>query len=195
MSIKMIRRLILLMLLASPLALFAEGNGEVLWWEIDNFSNIKAEGSDLTAQEMDVNAARIRYESEDAIGYLPIYAVDGSGGVYPSMADGKGSAVYLPGGFFSALESTSSTSFNFVIELGNWTDGKWVSTSMESVAVYYDTLKAEQHIAEWLDTIPEYATPWTPTSFTVVPEPSSGVLLLVASAMLALRRRKMTENG
>ena len=42
---------------------------------------------------------------------------------------------------------------------------------------------------------PEYATPWTPTSFTVVPEPSSGVLLLVASAMLALRRRKMTENG
>ena len=102
----------------------------------------------------------------------------------------------MPGGFFSSLGNTSSSSYNFILELGNWTkDRGWTSTSMESAPVSYDYLKTEQHIAEWIDTVPNYATPWTPTSFTVVPEPSSGVLLLAASAMLALRRRKTRAHG
>ena len=181
------------MLLASPLALFAEGNGEVLWWEIDNLSSITAEGSDVSAESLGVNAARIRYESGDAVNYLSIYAVSGNN---VHLTTRTGEATLLPGAFFSSLGSASGVSYNFVIELGNWsTEGGWISTSMESKAVSYTYLKEQQHIAEWLDTVPVYATPWTPTSFSVVPEPSSGVLLLVASAMLALRRRKMTENG
>jgi hypothetical protein len=32
-------------------------------------------------------------------------------------------------------------------------------------------------------------TAWTPTAFTEIPEPSSGLLLLIGGALLALRRR------
>lgn len=191
---EMMKRLVLGALLAVASTVFAEGSGEVLWWKISDFSNIKAENSDLTAGELGVNAARIRYEGNDVVAYLPIYAVDGNGGSWPSVGDG--SAALLPGGFFSSLGNTSSSSYKFILELGNWTkDRGWTSTSMESAPAYYDYLKTEQHIAEWIDTVPNYATPWTPTSFTVVPEPSSGVLLLAASAMLALRRRKTRAHG
>ena len=189
---KMIRRLIFIVVVFGSTLLRAEGYGEVLWWEIDNPSNIKDDVSGVTADSLGVNAARIRYESDGVTGgYLPIYATDYEGMVWPTT--GNGAAAKLPGEWFSSLGDTSS--YNFVIELGNWADNKWVSTSMESEAVSYTYLKEQQHIAEWLETGPVYAKPWTPTSFTVVPEPSSGVLLLVASAMLALRRRKMTENG
>lgn len=186
------RRFILVLAALCSIMVRAEGYGEVLWWELDDPSNIKDDVSGVTAESLDVNAARIRYESDGVTGgYLPIYATDYEGAVWPTT--GNGAAAKLPGEWFSSIENASS--LKFVIELGNWTDGKWVSTSMESEAVSYTYLKDEQHIAEWRDTIPAYATPWTPTSFSVVPEPSSGVLLLVASAMLALRRRKMRENG
>ena len=189
----MTRRLILLAAAFCSIVLRAEDLGEVLWWKIDNLSSITAEGSDVSAESLGVNAARIRYESGDAVNYLSIYAVSGNN---VHLTTGTGEATLLPGAFFSSLGSASGVSYNFVIELGNWsTEGGWISTSMESQAVSYDYLKEAQHIAKWLDTVPVYATPWTPTSFSVVPEPSSGVLLLVASAMLALRRRKMRENG
>ena len=186
------RRFILVLAALCSIMVRAEEYGEVLWWELDNPSNIKDDVSGVTAESLGVNAARIRYESDGVTGgYLPIYATDYEGAVWPTA--GNGAAAKLPGEWFSSLGDTSS--YNFVIELGNWADDKWVSTSMESEAVSYTYLKEQQHIAKWLETGPVYATPWTPTRFSVVPEPSSGVLLLVASAMLALRRRKMRENG
>ena len=60
---------------------------------------------------------------------------------------------------------------------------------MESVAVGYDYLKANLHIANWDGIDPSYARPWTPTDFIVVPEPSGGLLILLGGALLALRRR------
>lgn len=167
----------------------AEG-GEVLWWMVEDLSSLTAEakdGSTVSAADLGVNAARVRYETADASGYLPIYAV-ADDMAYPTT--GTGAAALLPGEYFSSLGSFTGASYSFVLELGNWSNGAWVQTSMESTAVSYNDLKLDQHIAEWRDTTPVYSQPWAPTSYSVVPEPTGGVLMLLGTALLALRRRR-----
>lgn len=50
------------------------------------------------------------------------------------------------------------------------------------------------YIANSFDMNPPSGQIWTQTSFTAVPEPSSGLLLLVGGGLLLLRRRKTSET-
>ena len=98
--------------------------------------------------------------------------------------------VELPAEYFGSLSGISGASYSFVLELGNWANGQWVSTSMESKPAEYAALVQNQHITKWHGLTPSYAKPWTPTQFQVVPEPNSGILLIVGGAFLMLRRRR-----
>lgn len=180
-------------MLVASLSCEAADGGEVLWWMIgDNYSSIEGtatDGTKMTAGELKVTDARVRYEGTDGSkGYLKLYGLDEGGNVY--SLDGV-AGVGLPAEYFADLSGLSGTSYSFVLELGNWKDGNWVHTSMESQAASYESLVANKHISQWHETTPTYGTPWNPTTgYTVVPEPSSGLMLLVGGALLMLRRRR-----
>jgi hypothetical protein len=61
---------------------------------------------------------------------------------------------------------------------------------MESERVSYGDLVAKNHITAWEHDYPSYGQAWSPSSYTVVPEPSGGILLLIGGALLALRRKR-----
>jgi hypothetical protein len=180
-------------MLVASLSCEAADGGEVLWWMIgDNYSSIEGtatDGTTMTAGELKVTDARVRYEGADGSkGYLKLYGLDEGGNVY--SLDGV-AGVGLPAEYFADLSGLSGTSYSFVLELGNWKEGNWVHTSMESQAASYESLVANKHISQWHETTPTYGTPWNPTTgYTVVPEPSSGLMLLVGGALLMLRRRR-----
>ena len=180
-------------MLVASLSCEAADGGEVLWWMIgDNYSSIEGtatDGTTMTAGELKVTDVRVRYEGTDGSkGYLKLYGLDEGGNVY--SLDGV-AGVGLPAEYFADLSGLSGTSYSFVLELGNWKEGSWVHTSMESQAASYESLVANKHISQWHETTPTYGTPWNPTTgYTVVPEPSSGLMLLVGGAFLMLRRRR-----
>jgi hypothetical protein len=173
----------------------AEG-GEVLWWMVgEDYTSITGttkEGDKMTAGELKVTDARVRYQdgSGNTLGYLKLYGLNSNGTVYE--LEGAGGAE-VPAMFFGSLSDLAGdlTAYSFVLELGNYQGGSWVHTSMVSEVASYNDLKKQMHITDWHETIPSYGTPWQPTTgYTVVPEPSSGLMLFVGGAFLMLRRRK-----
>ena len=172
----------------------AADGGELLHWMImedDLFTVNDKDGKPYatgTAEALGVNGARIRYEGTDgSSGYLPIIGITSGGGNanFDALA-GAG----VPGGYYASLGSYAGEAYSYVLELGNWASGEWAGTTMESTSVSYTDLYNQFHIAQWEGITPSYSRPWTPTTFTVVPEPTGGLLILLGGALLALRRRK-----
>lgn len=174
----------------------ATEGGAVLWWMIGTgYENIKGtdnKGNTKTAKELGVSDARLGYE--DSSGnrtYLTLYGLDSNGIVHEL----EGTAgVGLPAEYFADLSGISDMECRFVLELGSWSGGQWVNTAMEAHATYADLL-ASKHITEWNDTAPSYGTPWTPSNFSVVPEPTSGIMVLFGTALLMLRRKRNRQDS
>ena len=175
----------------------------VLYWMVDSSTTVTPEngGEAVSLSEFFAGfdggsefAARVRVTGGDITGdtfldlYYPNGFEDGEFGV-----DFDGFSVGAPTGVQSsmpAVYSAGSPEYSFIIEIGNVTDDSW-TTVAQSAASTYSSLVA--NIQPLGDLFPQTAVAWTPTSFTAVPEPSSGLLMAVGLALLALRRGRVKE--
>ena len=197
-------------LLATSLLLADE---QVLYWMVDDTAVVTmGDGTTpnmstfLPAETEDTwSAARIRVTGGNIADgesvFLDLY--DSQGNV---MAGDLGIAFGENAGYWGAGVPVGNQSpigdyaagtpeYNFIVEIGNlaWDESSgtasWVETIAKSDPVSYTWLYEANHIASTFDLNPPQGMAWTPTSFTEVPEPSSGLLLLIGGALLALRRR------
>ena len=185
----------------------AFSGGEVLWWMVQNFNDSDGnlsgttiydfdgtaiphnEGGSYTVRGMDVNAARVRVVDTDS--YLDIYV--NVGGVARSL----GSVVDVPGYYFAAVGPYNSEAYSFMIELGNYDydTGAWYALAVSDAASYTTLKNVDHQIAEWSvgPSPTQTGGYWIPNAYTV-PEPTSGLLMLLGGALLALRRRRNGGN-
>ena len=174
----------------------AEDDGlRVLWWQVGDFTdpdsleNVAVErvngGGMTTAADLGVTHARIREVSTDT--YLKM--------LNPATQTFTVDAINVPMTWKADVSAYASGSpeYAFIIELGNWDGSNWSTLALSETASYAD-LVANNHIDTSSGYNPNPITPWMPTSY-VVPEPSSGLLVLVGAALLALRRRKRRAHG
>ena len=186
------------------------GENDVLYWMIDDTATVTPWGggeavsvgdffsSHELAGEGSAFAARIRVTggniTEDTFLdlYIPGHGLDVGGGEYgvefSEVGGYWGAGVptgnQSPSGDFSA----GSPEYSFIVELGNIDSSDNWTTVATSAAATYSSLA--DYIHQTFDMNPSSMAVWTPTEFAAVPEPSSGLLVTIGLAVLALRRKR-----
>lgn len=144
-------------------------------------------------------------ESFDAVVYLDLYFEDGGRWITDPTADPRIDSAWIVKGVMSgedgksayamaSLETIGSGSdllstYSFAIELGSWTgdggDADWILAAFSGSQTY-------AQLAEFMNTELQIQDPavWMPTSYSV-PEPTSGMLILIGGALLALKRKRV----
>jgi len=187
---------------SSPLFASDVSTDHVLFWmlddpEIDGGSYGKAKASTMQSWgKLDSARVAAKLGDNDTI-YLDLYYEEGGHWVVdptanPPIDTAVVTAGRLDGGYARAsLESTLGSDYalySYAIELGTWggDDGnKWIVAAISDWAGYADI---QEYVSFQVD-VPT-ATRWAADGFVAVPEPSSGVLLLIGGALLALRRKR-----
>ena len=128
------------------------------------------------------------------LSFIPESYVDSAGNVVPNdtvwLPNGDSPPQWTTGKQYAGVNAYAGAdaSVSFMIELGFWNENDdWVVLAV-SQAAGYDELKEKWHVSPGVSTDPRYVA-WTGGAF-VVPEPSSGLLLLVGAGLLSLRRRR-----
>ena len=166
----------------------------------DFFDNIGDYFPDLSTGEGSAFAARIRVTGGDIQDgqdvfldlYIPGYGIDEGGGAYgvefSSVGGYWGAGVPTGNQSPSGDYSAGTPEYSFIVELGNIDASDNWTTLAQSAATAYSQLG--DYIHQTFDINPSSMAVWTPTDFTVAPEPSSGLLMVMGMAFLALRRKR-----
>ena len=178
----------------------AQAADYLLYWQVEDTASINwfdgtslGTVSDYTNRDgLSINMARaVSSTAEDG---LYIYYMDGGLQDYTmEFTEGGTGELFSYIGSFDTPEGIAGLSF--AIELGNWDKGKWTSLATTGLISYNDlTVLGQSEGGAYILTVdqglnaPGFIT-WNPQSY-VVPEPSSGLLVLIGASLLALRRRR-----
>jgi len=183
---RFLRQILGLVVMAAALVCRGDADEGVLWWCVGETATI----GEKSLSDAGVESARIRV-SGGGLGddvFLNMY-VDGGNGY--EIYDG---AIYadvpVSSPYYAALGEYGSTDYSFSIELGAWSgDDTFNVLGVSETWSYAD-------LSSYLSSSSSVFAPGsipvsvlTPQSFAV-PEPSSGLLVLLGGMLLALRRRR-----
>lgn len=206
----MLRRYAVLALLALMLPFAAAaGESDVLYWMVstDDSTVDMKDGSSpqgLAAYiasfgtSADI-AARVRVTGGTEDTFLDLY-YPGEGEYFCEHGDLGVNLDYFEtatSGIKSPVDnySAGSPEYSFIVEIGNvvWNgdDGSWTTIAKSEAASY---AMLGDYIAKTLSVDIPHGGVWSPTAFTAVPEPSSGLLTLLGMALVALRRKRFGEE-
>lgn len=105
------------------------------------------------------------------------------------MTDGEGGkASYAMASLETVGGADLLSTYSFAIELGSWTgenDSEWVLSAFSGSKTY-----AELAGFRNFETGVQGQVPWNPGPYSV-PEPTSGMLILIGGALLALKRKRV----
>lgn len=177
--------------------LLAEGEPVVLWWQVGDPNDLsslsgvevrKFDGTTTSAADLGVVAARIRVDgtSDYLLQLDPVDPENPGTWMFTDLDVWGVPAVWEAS--ISGYDGKSPEA-QFVIELGNYVDGKWTVEAVSEAASYTYLRDNIEAISEWdpgISAMPKGV--WQPQTYSV-PEPNSGLLLLLGMAALALRRR------
>ncbi len=191
--------------------ILSAGENDVLYWMIDGTATVTPWGggeamsvSDFfsfheLATEGSAFAARIRVTGGDIQDgqdvfldlYTKEYGLDVGGGEYgvefSEVGGYWGAGVPTGNQSPSGDYSAGTPEYSFIVELGNIDSSDNWTTVATSAAATYSSLA--DYIHQTFDMNPSSMAVWTPTRFDAVPEPSSGLLVAIGFAILALRRK------
>ena len=192
----------------------ASAEEDVLYWMIDSSATVEKDGVTSSVSSFFDNygapansafAARVRVtggniqEGQDVFLdlYIPGYGLDEGGGAWGvefSTAGGYwGAGVPTGNQSPSGDYSAGTPEYSFIVELGNIDASDNWTTLATSASAAYSSLG--DYIHKTFDINPGQIAVWTPTSFTITPEPSGGLLTAIGLALLALRRKRFTEGA
>lgn len=160
-------------------ALFADGTDMYLFWMISD--NATVSGGGALPADLSGYTARINAGNDS---FLTLYsALPNDGGTsYGTSMDASQAVGY---GFERWANISDYSSGSFMLELLNDTTVAYQSESVSYAA-----------LAQYMSSMSGMAAPadaYGFGTFTAVPEPTSGLLLLLGVAGLALRRKKMQK--
>lgn len=182
----------------------------ILWWQVGDPGDESDDGVSLqkvvvqgvngapstTAYDLGVNAARIRATSGDTETYLNM--INPNAQFNPTIArlDFDMDYMNVPTLWRADITdfASGSPAYMFVVELGNYENGEWSTLAVSETVSYSDLSNSQAIVPSNVEYNPHYVKPWVAESY-VVPEPTSGMLVLVGAALLALRRRKRRAHG
>ena len=112
-----------------------------------------------------------------------------------SLGDGEldlGGSDRPPSGFVIVTDY-ASPEWSFAIELGSYDTGDWTTLASSVTLTYQQLASGEGSGTSYITTYdPQSMTVtvgWAPETYNV-PEPSSGLMMLIGAGLLALRRRR-----
>ena len=193
----------------------ADEGTDVLYWMVDDTATIDRwwDGTSISISDQaglcpqdSAFAARIRVTGGDIEEgrdmfldlYIPGYGID-TGGGYFGVEFGEVGGYWgagVPTGNQSPSEAyaAGTPEYSFIVELGNIdANDNWTTVATSAARTYTEIANAG-YIHQTFDLNPGSLAAWMPTMFIAVPEPSGGMLMAIGIALLALRRRRLSER-
>jgi len=147
-----------------------------------------AEGYAIDSARLVVTGGNLTEETPLILGYISGDTVVSSGGSEIALDESP-----PPQTMYAFATDYASAEYSFAIELGSYDSGEWTVLATSASLTYQQLQTGDgvngSYITTYDATLPVPQGTWAPQAYNV-PEPSSGLMMLIGAGLLALRRRR-----